>query len=647
MKKKFVLFILLVLFYPLSIYAIKIAQYEIKLDNQAVNPYTIGYEKYGYQGVLSRYYEFIDEQGKYNIIYELTNDSAHLGWVVLNSKKEKEKEILIDKSLPMFGNAIYDNGYLYVVTGRTDKTSSPSNATNYPKDYTDTVVLAVTKYNKEGKIVKTLEITGRETSNISEGIVADGTKNLYHLEFGAKIPFDAGNCALAVNNGVIVVSYAKEMYNGHQMSDILFVDGDTLEYLSRPTTMNFKNPYFHVRGGVMGGLKWVSHSFDQRVIVTSDGQYLFADQGDASTRGFVITKTYEGNAGTTIKTFLPFHFRESSAEDPYGYNTTFANMGSLVEVEDGYLFIASSEKTLSINYSNNRYMNEGRNLFIQKYKKNFENQSLETLNMLNTPVRSSEEVRTDKEMNEEFRLPETGVKDYGVKWLTNHSTETTVLGSRGIKLDDNTVAILWAEQAIKNNGSGKYTVVTGTIKYYFEIIDNNGNIIEDKTEIENATLTNLIDYTTDGKYIYWTQKGTENNIILNRLEVDASIELEETSAEVKLGERKKIDARSDSKITWTSSNPSIVSVDNDGNIFAKKFGSAVITISTRSSKVNYIVTVKKSTIQEEMKDFFNTITDSFKATFSQTSFDKMDINRDGKIDVIDVVNYVRLIFIRI
>jgi len=139
----------------------------------------------------------------------------------------------------------------------------------------------------------------------------------------------------------------------------------------------------------------------------------------------------------------------------------------------------------------------------------------------------------------------------------------------------------------------------------------------------------------------------ENNIILNRLEVDASIELEETSAEVKLGERKKIDARSDSKITWTSSNPSIVSVDNDGNIFAKKFGSAVITISTRSSKVNYIVTVKKSTIQEEMKDFFNTITDSFKATFPQTSFDKMDINRDGKIDVIDVVNYVRLIFIRI
>ena len=73
----------------------------------------------------------------------------------------------------------------------------------------------------------------------------------------------------------------------------------------------------------------------------------------------------------------------------------------------------------------------------------------------------------------------------------------------------------------------------------------------------------------------------------------------------------------------------------------------MITISTRSSKVNYIVTVKKSTIQEEMKDFFNTITDSFKATFSQTSFDKMDINRDGKIDVIDVVNYVRLIFIRI
>ncbi len=643
MKKKLILVILLVLFYPLSIHAITVDQYVVQLDNPAIGHAHLGAEKYGYQGVLSNYYEFIDENGKYNIIYTLTEDSNHLGWVVLNHKKEKEKEILIEKSLPMFGNAIYDNGFLYVVTGKKDTVTPTSvDAGNYPLDYGNVVVLSVTKYDSNGKKVNQLEITGRETSRLIKALETPGTKNFSYLASGAKIPFDAGNCDIAIHDGNLIIVFAKEMYNGHQMNYISVVDKTTLEHVSKPTELEDSNPYFNItRGGY-----WTSHSFDQRVITTSDGGLLLADQGDAFERGFVISKIYKSDKTYNIKSETMFNFRESSAYDPYGYNTTFANMGSLVEVEDGYLFVASSEKTLSINYSNNRYMNEGRNLFIQKYKKDFENQSIETLSLLDTPIRSSEEVRTDKELDADFKHPNKVIKDYGVKWLTDYSDKTTVLGSRAVKLDDNTVAILWSEQAIKNGGSGIYNT-TGDIHSFFEIIDSNGNIIEDKTEIENASLTNLIHYNTDGKYIYWTQKGTGNTLIVNRLEVDGSVELDSTGAEMKIGERKKVVANSSSKLTWTSSDPSIVSVDQQGNLLAKKEGNAIITITTRSSKVNYYVTVKKSTIKEEMEEIFHIITNSIKANFNPIVTSKLDINRDGKIDVVDIISYARLIFIRI
>lgn len=649
MKKSLILFFILSFCIPFQVFAVTVEKFEVETENKVETQARIGAELYSYQGVRSNYYEFIDENGNYNVIHKISGDTSHLGWVVFDKNFQLSKEMTIDMSLPMFGNAIYSDGYLYVVSGKNDNTTSSSvDRTNYPLDYGNVTVLSVTKYDKSGKVINNLDITGRETSRLIKAFQIDGTRNFTYLESGARYPFDAGNCDIAIHNDNLIIVFAKEMYNGHQMSYMSIVNKDTLEHISKPTELDSSNPYY----GITQGGYWISHSFDQRVITTSDGGLLLADQGDAYDRGFVISKVYQtSNNNYSIRSYLPFHFRESSADDPYGYNATFANMGSIVEVEDGYILVASSEKTLSINYSNNRYMNEGRNLFIQKYTKDFTNKDIQTLSMLDTEERSSEKARTDEEILGTFWLSKNGVTNYGVKWLTNYKEETTVLGSRAVKLDDTRIAILWAEQAIKNEGKGRY-YTTGDIKYYYNIIDSNGNVLLDRTEIENATLSNLIHYNQEGDYIYWTTRGsTQNSLVLNRLNVYPKIKLPETSSTIKAGNTKKIEVIVDSGdeiVNWKSSSPKVAQVNNNGVVVGMSEGSATIEITSRTgSKSYYTITVEKSTLKEEIQDVFHVITNTLKEKNFQTLINKIDINRDEKIDILDIISFVKLIFIRI
>lgn len=119
-------------------------------------------------------------------------------------------------------------------------------------------------------------------------------------------------------------------------------------------------------------MPYVSHSLNQDVIRTSDGNYLFVNQGDAYPRGFILSKISDD--GNSISRTVPFHFREG-ADRSYGYNETFAQYGGICETANGYVLCGSSERTLSLDYSysGGKYYspNEARDLFIQVIKKDF------------------------------------------------------------------------------------------------------------------------------------------------------------------------------------------------------------------------------------------------------------------------------------
>ena len=77
-----------------------------------------------------------------------------------------------------------------------------------------------------------------------------------------------------------------------------------------------------------------------------------------------------------------------------------------------------------------------------------------------------------------------------------------------------------------------------------------------------------------------------------------SITLDKTSLELKEGDSAKLYASvspwnaTNKTVTWTSSNPSVAAVDQDGNITAKKAGSATITASAENVSASCTVLVK-------------------------------------------------------
>lgn len=196
--------------------------------------------------------------------------------------------VKISGELPLYGNFITDGEYYYVVWG------------NDVYDSLTDIAINVSKYSFDGKKISSIGFTGPENNPFHNRPAHEGDY------WGTQTPFRSGNCALFVKNNILVCNYARKMYSGHQSNCVLYLDTRTMTRL---------NDNYAV---------YCSHSFNQDVIITSEGGYLFANQGDAYSRGFMIDKvTSNRNRGFSD---VIFHFREGAKRD-YGYNETYAEMG--------------------------------------------------------------------------------------------------------------------------------------------------------------------------------------------------------------------------------------------------------------------------------------------------------------------------------
>ena len=208
----------------------------------------------------------------YNVVYTQLNDSWELVGIVIqryDANMKLNSTIKIPVVNRLFGNITTDNaGNYYVVWGQSDSNSE------------NCVVTTVCKYDYSGKLNGKCEITGYDSGGDDY--------------WGTKIPFDAGNCSLAINNGILACNYAREMYSGHQSNYVFYVDCNTMKRIM---------PDFDI-------VPYVSHSFDQRTIPTSDGGFVMLNHGDAYDRGFSISKigsdlTAHGNFLVSISGRVP------------------------------------------------------------------------------------------------------------------------------------------------------------------------------------------------------------------------------------------------------------------------------------------------------------------------------------------------------
>ena len=253
-------------------------------------------------GDVSPISQFLDAEGKFAYAYVLDDSDDNI--YVL---KSDGTSIVLQKAAPKFGALTQDaDGYYYAVTGKTNGAVNSINANVSGKYNKNVNTVFISKYTSEGELVGTTGFVG----------------NLGNTNARTQNPFYGGNCVVAIKDGILVCSYARQMYNGHQGKDVIAV-----------TTGNMKKAYDNLSSS-----PWVSHSFDQRVIWYSKAKsWLFVDLGDAKPRSFVAELLNAKSQKATSNTILTFKGKS-------GDNFTNSQLGGVAETTKGVMFVGAAGK---------------------------------------------------------------------------------------------------------------------------------------------------------------------------------------------------------------------------------------------------------------------------------------------------------------
>ena len=622
MRKKLLVFILIL--FPIMVDAKVVNQYTYTKNESlywtGLDTVGLGYNSENVYPI----YDYVDENGYFHNVYQ-TNDLNYLYW----SSYDKSMKMTNTIKIPMYFNkdnldtigeifyhpfaqAIYKDGYLYVAY------TFPATNKSLGSVYTQKV-LAIVKYDTDGNVIVSKDYTGEvlNASNYQSGgsqIIAYGTSSV----------------SMTLNNDELTLFFGRNMYNSHESSLFAVFDKDTLTHKSV-----FYKDYSMELGGKYYKLAQlsISHSLGQRIITTSDNEYLAVELGDAYPRGVVLTKTaltYDSEYDLNYyepRQLLMSSFSES-AKGSNGNNIINYELGNIIELDDGYLLVGATTKNLTLNWSS--YMNNPYNLYVQKYKKDIHScKNAEGCQLFNVDsISATGDKPTDTSRGDIYL---TGKEiNYGMNFLTDFNN-SSIMMLRAVKLNNNNVAIFFEERAVTTSND-KLTVDTSKkSSAYYMVIDHDANIIVPKTKLDNVTLSGEEHYVYHDGYVYFSsiydKTITVNKIdVLNQIE---SINLDKSEVSIDYNHSIKINATlnpsdtfMDKTIKWTSSNPLVADVDQSGTITAKYPGSAVITATTSNDK--------KATVKVNVTGDYPVV--------------KGDINGDNKITLSDVLLLIKIYF---
>lgn len=414
------------------------------------------YNTWGYSAQVSPVSQFRTSDGKYAAAYA---GEKKVQIYIYNTDMTLNRTVTIDRKYEKVGGVTSDrNGFIYIVYGIENQTDDVSK-----------VVLAVTKYDPDGRFLSEVTYAGNETCPY-EG---DG--------WGTKNPFRSGNCSIDFNGAILACNYSRTMYNGHQSNHVIYVNTDTMQ------KVNIAPSY-------------VSHSFDQRILTTSDGSFLTVNHGDATNRAFVLSKIgMDSTSAFKVGRFSTFHFREGANRD-YGYNETFAQLGGIAELSQSYVLVATSEKTLSLEpaITSREYCghSEARNLFIQYIKKDYDNYADQAKYQVAGETRNASGTKPADALTKLY-LSE-GTVDYGVLWLTDYQDQYFASNAKVLVTKEDELAIFWEKRKYGKNEEG--TLVDS----YYMILSNQGQVLRRPVSLGKVELTTNEDFIYLDGSVYWT-----------------------------------------------------------------------------------------------------------------------------------------------
>lgn len=377
------------------------------------------------------------DEGDYVFIYETVKNKVKL-------------KLKLKKVFPLFGAAVGDeDGFYYVMTGyENEDLSQKVNTVN------------IAKYDKKGTLVAS--------------VYDDGSSSLasyYNNGFYTRLPFDAGNCSIAVNGDYLAVNYGRSMYSGHQSNSVFMI--------------NRKN-----MTEVYPGSIYNSHSFAQRIIPFGTG-FASVSEGDCYPRAFSLSVTSPQNS--LSKTYDLFHFwvKKGSLDrwDMYAVNNNFAHMGNIVNLKDKYVaLVGTSVKSLN-----------------EKAEKQKEQIFIQIFNPEKNADSASAYVTKGTRKGLSGGNGDENVTDYGVKWLTSYSSAYSIGNTTAVADTDGNTVVLY--ELYKNNAyKGVYMIV----------VDIKGNVTTKKTAFsKKACLTQNVPPICVDKTVYWfgNRYGTDDEKI--------------------------------------------------------------------------------------------------------------------------------------
>ncbi|WP_026498639.1 hypothetical protein [Butyrivibrio sp. WCD2001] len=478
---------------PSGVYAAKNA----KEFNTNINHKVYASGSYiNWEGV-SNVSEFTDENGDYCFAY----CKGKTVTVVRNKNGKVKSKKKIKMQYPIFGAVSCDQeGNLYVVSGRKNNSSDQTKNTVF-----------ITKYSKNGQFLAAVGDNGSGCfQKYSERYgYSSSTRD---TDSNTKIPFEAGNCDVAINGNYLAVNYGRGMYNGHQSNTALIINRNTMQLVQLDRYYN-------------------SHSFAQRAIPYQDG-FILASEGDAYNRSFSVgfttpsetvlppdekaaeesawsnydayapaykdadkaAREYTTSGYSSVRNYDIFHFwiKKNSAYNMYVVNNNYAHMGGVAVADNNHVALVGT----SVKNLDKKAAKQKECLFIQIFDPTQSLKSENAFTMKTTRSGKSGIAGTQD------------VTDYGVKWLTNGSF---TVSNPQVTADAKGRFVILFEKYV----GGSYKGV------YYMVINNDGKVAK-KAKLFSATayLNPCETPKTCGNYIYWTSnRGGSSNLHTYRLKV--------------------------------------------------------------------------------------------------------------------------------
>lgn len=206
----------------------------------------------------------------------------------------------LEMELDLWGGFYAGEDYNFVIFGQEN-----------PSEDDNAEVIRVVKYDKDWNRLGQASLRGANTT----------------------IPFDAGSVRCDEYNGYLYVRTSHEMY---QSGDGLNHQAN-LTFSVRESDMTITDGYHDV----VANKGYVSHSFNQFILVDSQGRLVALDHGDAYPRGACLS-IYDNKAGSDTFANGCKTFNLTTWSGRVGENTTGANVTDLAETSSGYLVAYSS-----------------------------------------------------------------------------------------------------------------------------------------------------------------------------------------------------------------------------------------------------------------------------------------------------------------